>query len=62
MPALGLTPPHPPSADASRTEALRALWLDARLEAVVTREITVQRTFASFDDFWRTTTTTGGLK
>jgi len=62
MPALGLTPPHPPSANASRMEALRGLWLDARLERVETREITVQRTFASFDDFWNTTTTTGGLK
>jgi SAM-dependent methyltransferase len=62
MPALGLTPPHPPSANASRMEALRGLWLDAGLEAVETREITVQRTFGSFEDFWRTTTTTGGLK
>jgi SAM-dependent methyltransferase len=62
MPALGLTPPHPPSAYVSRMEALRGLWLDAGLEGVETREITVQRTFASFDDFWRTTTTTGGLK
>jgi SAM-dependent methyltransferase len=62
MPALGLTPPHPPSANASRMEALRGLRLDAGLEAIETREITVQRTFASFDDFWKTTTTTGGLK
>ena len=62
MPALGLTPPHPPSANASRMEALRGLWLGAGLEAVETREITVQRTFVSFDDFWNTTTTTGGLK
>jgi len=62
MPALGLTPPHPPSAHASRMDALRGLWLDVGLEAVETRVITVQRTFASFDDFWKTTTTTGGLK
>ena len=62
MPALGLTPLLPPSASASRMEALRDLWLDAGLEAVETREITVQRTFADFDDFWKTTTATGSLK
>ncbi len=56
MPALGLTPSRPPSAEASRIEALRKLWLDAGLEAIDTREITVQRTFAGFDDFWNTTT------
>jgi SAM-dependent methyltransferase len=56
MPALGLTPVLPPSADASRIEALRGLWMDAGLEAVETREITVRRTFPSFDDFWTTTT------
>ena len=54
MPALGLAPPHPPSANASHMEALCGLWLNAGLEAVETREITVQRTFASFDDFWNT--------
>jgi SAM-dependent methyltransferase len=56
MPALGLTPSLPPSANASRLEALRGLWVDAGLEAVETREITVQRTFTGFDDFWQTTT------
>ena len=35
-------------------EALRDLWTRAGLEAVETREITVQRTFADFDDFWAT--------
>jgi SAM-dependent methyltransferase len=56
MPALGFPPPLPPSATASRIEALRGLWLEAGLEAVETREITVQRTFDDFDDFWNTTT------
>jgi hypothetical protein len=56
MPALGLTPTLPPSANASRLEALRGLWVDAGLEAVETREITVRRTFTGFDDFWQTTT------
>jgi len=35
-------------------EALRDLWTGAGLEAVETREITVHRTFADFDDFWMT--------
>lgn len=54
MRALGLTPALPPSVDASRMDALRDLWTHAGLEAVETREITVQRTFADFDDFWTT--------
>jgi hypothetical protein len=33
---------------------LRDLWIDAGLEDVQTREITVHRTFADFDDFWIT--------
>ena len=52
----------PPSANVSRMEALRGLWTDAGLEPVETREITVQRTFADFEDFWKSTTTTGSLK
>ena len=56
MIALGLPPVLPPSASASRIEALRGLWTDAGLAGVETHEITVQRTFAGFDDFWSTTT------
>jgi ubiquinone/menaquinone biosynthesis C-methylase UbiE len=52
MGAMGLTPPSPPQMSASRMEALRDLWAGAGLEAVETREITVYRTFADFDDFW----------
>jgi ubiquinone/menaquinone biosynthesis C-methylase UbiE len=54
MRALGVTPMLPPSPGASRMEALRELWTSAGLEAVETREITVRRTFADFDDFWTT--------
>ena len=50
--ALGATVPLPPSADVSRMEALRDVWTGAGLEDVETREITVQRTFADFDDYW----------
>ena len=31
---------------------MRDLWTGAGLDAVETREITVQRTFADFDDYW----------
>jgi ubiquinone/menaquinone biosynthesis C-methylase UbiE len=55
MRAMGVTPLLPPRSDASRMEALRGLWTGAGLDAVETREITVQRTFADFDDFWTTT-------
>ena len=52
--AMVLEPPRPPRMEASRMEALQGLWTDAGLEAVETREITVHRTFADFDDFWTT--------
>ena len=51
---MGITLPLPPSADASRVEALQDLWADEGLEEIETRVITVQRTFADFDDFWTT--------
>ncbi len=52
MRAMGLAVLSPPSDDASRTEVLRDLWTRAGIEAVETSDITVQRTFANFDDFW----------
>jgi len=52
--AMNVKLPAPPSAGASRMDALRELWTNAGLEAVETREIAVQRTFADFDDFWIT--------
>jgi len=54
MRAMGMTIPMPPSPSASRLEAMLELWTGAGLEAVETRPITVQRTFASFDDYWAT--------
>jgi len=60
--ALGITPPLPPSADASRAETMRALWEGAGLEAVETREIAVQRHFTDFDDFWHASTSGGSIK
>ena len=52
MRAMDLKPALPPQLDASRREAMRDLWTGAGLEAVETREITVQRTFADFEEFW----------
>ncbi len=54
MRGMGVPVPTPPSPEASRLDALRELWRGAGLEAVETREIAVQRTFAGFDDFWAT--------
>jgi len=50
--AMGRKPMLPPRADVSRMDALRALWTDAGLTDVATREITIARTFTDFEDFW----------
>jgi SAM-dependent methyltransferase len=53
--AAGFQPLRPASSDASRMDILRALWANAGLENIETREITVQRSFADFEEFWTTT-------
>jgi SAM-dependent methyltransferase len=50
--ALGIAPVNPPSVEASRIGTMRDLWRGAGLEAIETREITVQRTFPDFEDYW----------
>ena len=55
MRSMGLTPALPQSVEASRLEVLRDLWAGAGLQAIETREISVLRTFADFDDFGTTT-------
>jgi ubiquinone/menaquinone biosynthesis C-methylase UbiE len=52
MRAMGLRVVSPPSSEASRIEVLRDLWTRAGLDEVETRDITVQRTFSDFEDFW----------
>lgn len=52
--AMGLNTPRPPQREASRREAMLDLWRRSGLEDIETREIAVQRTFADFDDWWRT--------
>jgi SAM-dependent methyltransferase len=54
MREMGVAVPTPPSPDASRIDALRDLWAGAGLDSVETREITVRRMFADFDDYWAT--------
>jgi hypothetical protein len=49
---LGVSIARPPRADVSRIDALRQLWADAGLEAVQTRSITAERTFADFESYW----------
>jgi SAM-dependent methyltransferase len=60
--ANGITPPLPPSAAVAQEDALHALWTEAGMDAVMTRTITVQRTFRDFDDFWTASTGSGALK
>lgn len=51
---MGFHPPEAPNNDASRFDRLRDLWAGAKLGDVATREITVQRTFTGFDEYWET--------
>ena len=57
MAKLAVTPLWPPSVEASRMETMRALWAGAGLTEIETRELTVERTFADFDAFWKTAQT-----
>jgi SAM-dependent methyltransferase len=54
MREMGITIPEAPSPDASGLDAMVDLWTGAGLDAVETRVITAQRTFADFDDYWAT--------
>lgn len=51
---LGISVPEAPSVAASQMSFLRHLWTEAELESIETCEITVERTFANFDDYWST--------
>jgi len=58
----GLTAQRPPRIDASNRQNLERLWRDARLEQVATREIIVERPFATFEAFWNSAMLAPGLK
>lgn len=49
---LGVDPPRPPSVDASRDDAMHALWTGAGLVDVALDRIVVERRFDDFDDWW----------
>ena len=52
--AMGLSPPLPPSVEASRLGAMQELWVNSGLVEVEVSEITVERSFTDFDDLWET--------
>jgi len=54
MRAMGVMPAEAPSLDASRIDVMQELWTNAGFDSIETRAITVQRTFADFDDYWTT--------
>ena len=56
MRAMGLTPTRPPHMEVSTLAALEDFWSAAGLLEIETRQITVQRTFADFDEFWNVET------
>src|ERR1700712_4086842 len=58
--SLGMTPSVVPNPQASRIEAMRGLWQTAGLESVETTAIRIPVSFDSIDDFWNTTTSSGG--
>ncbi|RZT98090.1 class I SAM-dependent methyltransferase [Rivibacter subsaxonicus] len=59
---LGIPPRMPPSVAASTIEASTTLWQDAGLRDVRTCQITVQRSFDRFDDYWNSAATSNTLR
>ena len=60
--AMGVAVTRPPSVDASRSDALQALWSGAGLENVAVHAIEVQRSFADFGAFWETVGASASIK
>jgi len=60
--AMGLAPLNPPSVEASRLDTMRDLWTGAGLRDVETRQITGQRTFSNFGEFWSISTLGASLR
>jgi SAM-dependent methyltransferase len=54
MRGMGMRSPLPASMSASRMEGMQKFWSGAGAVAVETREITVKRTFANYEEFWST--------
>jgi len=56
MKDLGLTPPQRPNVEASRRDAMRAIWKEAGFTALETEVIRIRVSFSSFEDFWDSNT------
>jgi SAM-dependent methyltransferase len=56
MRSMNLTFHIPSSSSASQMAELQDLWKETGFENLETREITVQRSFASFEEYWTTGT------
>ena len=54
MREMNIAVPMPPSREASRLDVMRELWTAAGLADIETTVIAVERSFASFDDYWAT--------
>ena len=59
---LGVPPRLPPSVAASTVEVSTSLWQQAGLRDVQTCQITVQRRFDSFDDYWNSAASSNSLR
>jgi hypothetical protein len=59
---LGVPPRLPPSAAASTIDASASLWREAGLHQVRTCQITVQRRFDSFDEYWNSAEPSNSLR
>lgn len=53
---MGISAPRPPSAPASRMEAMTSLWHGAGFQQVESTVIPVAVSFSDFEDFWTSTT------
>ncbi|MFT3906756.1 MAG: class I SAM-dependent methyltransferase [Steroidobacteraceae bacterium] len=53
MEGMGVEVPRPPSPEASQMETSSELWSAAGLSNIETKIISVQRTYASFDEYWQ---------
>jgi hypothetical protein len=62
MRELDIKPLLPPTVNASQQDALRDSWTASGLEAIEVCEITVRRSFDSFEDFWDITTQAASLQ
>lgn len=58
----GVPPMMPPSVQVATLEASATLWRAAGLQQVRTTQITVQRRFADFDDYWDSAATSNAMR